>query len=327
METLSSSNLWATPVQENKGQSWSTQPSCSIPMSQEDILNLHQQNATPGFKYCLTLVPRETDSLEEVLKNQMLTKNANKKDSSAHPPKGQKILMHGAIITYSDYWTQIAEKALAGKKHKEAEQKEEKEAKKNKNLKERPNKSTGKEFREMLRMMIKDNIEEDVIDMSTDEEVAKNENVVKENKTETKVVCSGLYNEKRNESENSLLTFSIAELGDFNVGKYLAVYWPKPKAYHWGKLLKVFSADADSYTTEVEIQFLKKVQNSTDSSQVKWDWPATEDKGIVDAKLFFADPCTLNTTDSSHAKSTITFMLEAEVMAKFHEICNHGVLH
>ena len=84
----------------------------------------------------------------------------------------------------------------------------------------------------MLRMMIKDNIEEDDIDMSTDEEVAKNENVVKENKTETKVVCSGLYNEKRNESANSLLTFSIAELDNFNVGKYLAVYWPKPKAYH-----------------------------------------------------------------------------------------------
>ena len=84
-------------------------------MSQEDILNLHQQNATPGFKYCLTLVPRETESLEEVLKNQMLTKNANKKDSSAHPPKRQKILMHGAIITNSDYRTQIAKKALAEK--------------------------------------------------------------------------------------------------------------------------------------------------------------------------------------------------------------------
>ena len=48
-------------------------------MSQEDILNLLHQNTTPGFKYCLTLVPRETDSLEKVLKNQMLTKNTNKK--------------------------------------------------------------------------------------------------------------------------------------------------------------------------------------------------------------------------------------------------------
>ena len=84
-------------------------------MSPEDILNLLQQNAPPGFKYCLTLVPRETDSSEKVLKNQMLTKNTNKKDSSAHPPKRQKILMHGAIITNSDYRTQIAKKALAEK--------------------------------------------------------------------------------------------------------------------------------------------------------------------------------------------------------------------
>ena len=84
-------------------------------MSQEDVLNLLHQNTTPGFKYCLTLVPRETDSLEKVLKNQMLTKNTNKKDSSADPPKRQKILMHGAIITNSDYRTQIAKKPLAEK--------------------------------------------------------------------------------------------------------------------------------------------------------------------------------------------------------------------
>ena len=164
-------------------------------MSQEDILNLLHQNATPGFKYCLTLVPRETDSLEKVLKNQMLTKNTNKKNSSAPPPKRQKISVHGAIITKSDFWTQIAEKALAGKKHKEAELKE-KESKE-KNLKKKPNKSTGKEFREMLRMMRKDNIEEDDIGMSTDEEVAEKGNAVEENETETKVAYSGIYPEKK----------------------------------------------------------------------------------------------------------------------------------
>ena len=60
--------------------------------------------------------------------------------------------MHGAVITNSDYQTQIAEKALAGKKHKEAQKKEEK-----KNLKKKPNKSVGKEFRKMFRMMRKDN--------------------------------------------------------------------------------------------------------------------------------------------------------------------------
>ena len=105
------------------------------------------------------------------------------------------------------------------------------------------------------------------------------------------------------------------------------MYWPNPKAYYWRKLLKIFSADADSDATEVEIQFLKKVQNSTNPSHVKWCWPTTEDKGTVDTKLCFAGPCTPNITDSNHTKSAIIFVLQAEVMAKFHEICKHGVLH
>ena len=292
-------------------------------MSQEDILNLLQENAPPGFKHFLTLVIREKDSLEKVLKNQMLTKNTNKKDSSAPPPKRRQISMHEAVVTNSDYWAEIAEKALAGKKHKKAEKK----AKKKKNLKKRPNKSTRKEFWEILRLMRKDNTEEDSIDMSTDEEAAEKENALKEKETETQVACSGIYPEKRNESVNSLLTFSIAELDDFDVGKYFAVYWLKPKAYYWGKILTVFSADVDSDATEVEIQFLKKVQSSIDPSQVKWDWWATEDKGIVDAKLCFAGPSAPDITASSRTKSTIALVLEAEVMEKFHEICKHGVLH
>ena len=125
--------------------------------------------------------------------------------------------MHRAVITNSDYQTR-----------------------KWKNLKKKPNKSTGKESRKMLRIMRKDNIEEDDVDMNTDEEVAEKGNAVKAN--ETKVTCIGIYPEKRNESVNSPLTFLIAELDDFNVRKYFAVYWPKPKAYYRGKLLKVFSA-------------------------------------------------------------------------------------
>lgn len=72
-------------------------------MSQEDILNLLQENAPPGFKHFLTLVIREKDSLEKVLKNQMLTKNTNKKDSSAPPPKRRQISMHEVVVTNSDY--------------------------------------------------------------------------------------------------------------------------------------------------------------------------------------------------------------------------------
>ena len=40
-------------------------------------------------------------------------------------------------------------------------------------MKKKPKKSTGKKFREMLKMMRNGNIEEDDIDMSTDEEVAE----------------------------------------------------------------------------------------------------------------------------------------------------------
>ena len=85
-------------------------------------------------------------------------------------------------------------------------------------------------------MMRKDNIEEDDRDMSTDEEDSEKDNVVKENKGEKNVVSSGIYHENRNKSVNSLLLFTTAELDDFNVGKYFTVYWPKPRAYYWGKL-------------------------------------------------------------------------------------------
>ena len=123
--------------------------------------------------------------------------------------------MHRAVITNSDYQTR-----------------------KWKNLKKKPNKSTGKESRKMLQMMRKDNIEEDDVDVNTDEEVAEKGNAVKEN--ETKVTCIGVYHEKGNESVNSPLTFPIAELDDFNVRKYFAVYWPKPKAYYGGNCSKYF---------------------------------------------------------------------------------------
>ena len=171
-------------------------------------------------------------------------------------------------------------------------------------------------------MMRKDNIEEDDRDMSTDEEDSEKDNVVKENKGEKNVVSSGIYHENRNKSVNSLLLFTTAELDDFNVGKYFTVYWPKPRAYYWGKLLKVFFADVNSDATGVEIQFLKKVQSSTDPSQVKWYWPATEDKGIVDATICFVGPCTPNITDSSRKKSAITLVIEAEVMQSLMKFVN-----
>ena len=46
-------------------------------------------------------------------------------------------------------------------------------------------------------MMRKYNIEENHIDMSTDEEVAEKEKAVKENETDIKVPHSGIYSEKK----------------------------------------------------------------------------------------------------------------------------------
>ena len=53
---------------------------------------------------------------------------------------------------------------------------------------------------------------------------------------------------------------------------------------------------------EVEINFLKKVVNSSDLSLIKWDWPAVEDKVVVDAKLLFARPMIPEVSNASHQK-------------------------
>ena len=81
----------------------------------------------------------------------------------------------------------------------------------------------------------------------------------------------------------------------------------KPGVYYWGKLTKVFSNDVDDETEQVEIIFLKKVENSIDPSGIKWDWPMKEEKGIVDARLYYAGPCLPDVTDTSHFKSTLSF--------------------
>ena len=87
----------------------------------------------------------------------------------------------------------------------------------------------------------------------------------------------------------------------------------------------ILSNDDDAPAEEVEIQFLKKVEPLTDSSWIKWDWPAKEDKGIVDAQLSFLGPCVPNISDSSRAKSFMQFSLEKDALENFHRICKHGL--
>ena len=47
----------------------SSTPITSSTLTQEQILEILEKNAPLGYKYCSTLVPRETDSMEKVLKN------------------------------------------------------------------------------------------------------------------------------------------------------------------------------------------------------------------------------------------------------------------
>lgn len=89
--------------------------------------------------------------------------------------------------------------------------------------------------------------------------------------------------------------------------------------------MKVFAEDVEANADQVEMQFLKKVENSSDPSHLKWDWPTKEDIGIVDAKLCFAGPCIPNLTDASRKKAHMTFEIEKEVTKKFHEISKQGL--
>ena len=113
-------------------------------------------------------------------------------------------------------------------------------------------------------------------------------------------------------------------LDDVNIGKFFAVYWPKPRSYYWAKLLKVFANDSEEEADEVEMQFLKRVENTSDPTQMKWDWPSSDDIGIVDAKLCFAGPEVPDVSDSSRLKSRIRFPNEPEVLAKFNELCKNA---
>ena len=71
---------------------------------------------------------------------------------------------------------------------------------------------------------------------------------------------------------------------------------------------------------EVEINFLKKVVNSSDLSLIKWDWSAVKDKGVVDAKLLIARPMIPEVSDASHKKLYIQFKEEPEVLKKINDI-------
>ena len=97
--------------------------------------------------------------------------------------------------------------------------------------------------------------------------------------------------------------------------------WPKPKAYCWGGIMKVFSHDIEDDANEVEIDFQKKFVNSSDPSLIKWDWPPVEDKEVVDAKLLIARPMIPEVSHASHKKSYIQFKEEPVIFKKIECHC------
>ena len=72
----------------------------------------------------MTLVPRETDSMEKVLKNRMVTKKVNTttNNSNSEQPMRHNISMHGAVVSNAEF----REKILKVKEEKAKKQKKKK---------------------------------------------------------------------------------------------------------------------------------------------------------------------------------------------------------
>ena len=96
----------------------SSTPITSSTLTQEQILEIIEKNTPPGYKYCLTLVPRETDSMEKVLKNRMTTKKGKPSTNTSNPeePKRHQISMHGAVISNTEYREKILKAKEADEK-------------------------------------------------------------------------------------------------------------------------------------------------------------------------------------------------------------------
>lgn len=234
--------------------------------------------------------------------------------------------MDGAVLTNPEYQAKIAAK----RKEKEKKVKVKLNTKKSKPMKkmiekkkQKVYKYSGQTFRKMMNTMVHESDEEHDKQDDIPEDLPENDyqNLSKEvSDHENTINDQDLTPEDLKEKKTIL-----EELDDHNIGKFFAVFWPKPRTYYWGKLLKVFAEDVEADADQVEIQFLKKVENSSDPSQLKWDWPIKEDVGIVDAKLCFAGPCMPNIADSSRKKAFLTFASEGEVMDKFNDISKHGI--
>ena len=308
-------------------------------MKPEEILKLLEENAPTGYKYALTLVPKETDSLEKALKRRQAPMASTPTPNDQNEKqKRKRISMDGAVLTCAEYRKKISAKTAEKEDKAKAknEKKRLKEVAKKTKLRKQPQKKSKKQskadFRKRLQHMIRD-VDSDEDELSTEENDNEEEKEHEEEEEEEKEEENNRNEEEENNRDKNTTPQLgnaindshpiLKELDDHNIGKFFAVFWTKPKTYYWGKLLKVFAEDNDADADQVEIQFLKKVESSSDPSQVKWDWPTKDDVGLVDAKLCFSGPCIPNITDGYRKKSHMTFNLERKTMEMFHLICKN----
>ena len=293
----------------------STPASSSTPvsnnLSQEEILKILENNAPAGYKYCLTLVPRESDTLEKILKTRMATRKPTPDATSTQPAeKRHKISMHGAVISNPVYREKIAqtqEKKAKKKKGKGKEKSSKRKiefAEKKKKIKSKKEeaKDKGKEFRQRFLKEVAQNNDSDDGDAEAEEKTSNSLESQNENLSlptslnvefEDRADSGVVKDSEQNSVETSNSKVKPLVVDEENIRNFYAVYWPKPKAYYWAKLMKVFSFDVEDDANEVEVTFLKKLMSSSDPSIIKWDWPPVEDKGLVDVKLLFAGPASL----------------------------------
>ena len=96
-------------------------------MKPEEILKLNEDNGPPCYKYAITLVPKETDNIDQVLKRRQttLTPFSGKKKA-----RRQKVSMDGAVLTRPKYEAKLKDQVRAKEELEEAktEKKRSKEA-------------------------------------------------------------------------------------------------------------------------------------------------------------------------------------------------------
>ena len=101
-----------------------------------------------------------------------------------------------------------------------------------------------------------------------------------------------------------------------------------PKTYYWGQLVHVFCDDSDADADKVEVQFLKRVNNTSDPSLLLWDWPSVKEGDIINAKKCFFGPTMpeIKKLSATSRRSGYSFSCEAAVSARFKNIAKKGLL-